>query len=143
MTDIYVVGFDGTPHSQRALDYAVARARKSGAQLHLVNVLEWSAYSFHTPEELAERHGRREQELARANDTLQPVVDKLTADGLNVTSEVRHGHAGELICKIAEEKKAAQIVIGRTGESLLALRLLGGLALTLAQVAPVPVTIVP
>jgi len=143
MSDVYVVGFDGTGHSQRALDYAATRAKRSGAQLHLVHVLEWSPFSFHTPEELAERHKRREEELARAHGVLQPVVDGLTADGLTVTSEVRHGHAGELMCEIAKEKKAAQIVIGRTGESMLAQRLLGGLALTLAQVSPVPVTIVP
>ncbi|HMB76029.1 MAG TPA: universal stress protein [Kiloniellaceae bacterium] len=143
MTDIYVVGFDGTAHASRALDYASARAKKSGAKLHLVYVLEWSPFSFHTPEELAERHGRREEELARAQSVLQPVVDALTAEGVTTTSEVRHGHAGELMCEIAKDKKAAQIVIGRTGESALTQRLLGGLALTLAQASPVPVTIVP
>ena len=47
------------------------------------------------------------------------------------------------LCKIAEEKKAAQIFVGRTGDSALVQRLLGGLALTLLQIAPVPVTVVP
>jgi nucleotide-binding universal stress UspA family protein len=143
MTDTYIVGFDGTAQSRRAADYAAARAKASGGKVHLVLVLEWSPYSFHTPEELAERHGRREQELERANATVQPVVDELNKGGVTATCEVRHGHAADLLCKIASDNSAAQIVIGRTGDSALAQRILGGLAITLAQVAPVPVTIVP
>ncbi len=143
MTDTYIVGFDGTEQSGRAIDFAAGRARNSGAQLHLVHVLEWSPYSFHTPEELAERHGRREKELERAHAMMQPVVDRLNKDGIKTTSEVRHGHAGDIICKIVEEKQAAQIFVGRTGDSALVQRLLGGLALTLLQIAPVPVTVVP
>lgn len=143
MTDIYIVGFDGTDQSSRAVGYAAERAKKSGAELHLVHVLEWSPYSFHTPEELAERHGRREQELKRAQALVQPVVDEISKTGIKTTCEVRHGNAGDLLCKIAADKDAAQIIIGRTGDSALAQRLLGGLAMTLAQVSPVPVTIVP
>ncbi len=143
MTDTYIIGFDGTDQSNRAIEFASGRAKSSGAALHLVHVLEWSPYSFHTPQELAERHGRREQELERANAMIQPVVDRLNKDGLTATCEVRHGHAGDIICKIAEDKKAAQIFVGRTGDSALVQRLLGGLALTLLQIAPVPVTVVP
>ena len=143
MTDTYIVGFDGTAQARRAVDYAAARAKKSGASLHLVHVLEWSPYSFHTPEELAERHGRREQELERASAMVQPAVDELNKAGVTATSQIRHGHAGEVLCTIATEKGATQIIIGRTGDSVLAVRLLGGLAITLAQVSPVPVTIVP
>ena len=143
MTDIFIVGFDGTDQSRRAVDFAADRAKSCGAQLHLVQVLEWSPYSFHTPEELAERHGRREQELERAHAMIEPVVNELNNNEVKTTSEVRHGHAGDLLCGIATDQKATQIFIGRTGDSTFAQRLLGGLAITLAQVAPVPVVIVP
>lgn len=143
MTDIYIVGFDGTAQSRRAGEFAAACAKKSGAALHLLMVLEWSPYSFHTPEELAERHGRREQELERANAEIQPFAKELEGTGVTVTTEVHHGNAGDLLCKGATEKGASQIFIGRTGTSAFAARLLGGLAVTMAQVAPVPLTIVP
>lgn len=143
MSDIYIVGFDGSEHSSRAVEYATSLAKKSGAALHLVQVIEWSPYSFHTPEELAERHGRREQELERALAMVQPVTDALNAGGLTASCEARHGNAGDILCNVASEKNAAQVIIGRTGDSALAQRLLGGLAITLAQVSPVPVTIVP
>lgn len=143
MPETYVVGFDGSSQGRRAVDYAASRAKASGAQLHLVHVIEWSPYSFHTAEELAERHGRREQELDRAKGLTQPVVDELTAAGVAASCEARHGNAAELLCKIATEKNADQLIIGRTGDSVFEQRLLGGLTITLAQVSPVPLTIVP
>lgn len=143
MSDTFVIGFDGTESSQRAVAFGAARAGTSGATLHLVHILEWSPFSFHTPEELAERHKRREEEVERAKSLVEPAVADLESKGFKATSEVRHGNAAQLLCEIAEEKKAAQIIIGRTGESALSTRLLGSLANSLAQAAPVPVTIVP
>jgi nucleotide-binding universal stress UspA family protein len=143
MTDTFIVGFDGSESARRAADFALERAKLAKAKLHLVQVLEWSPYSFHTPEELAERHKRREQELDRANAIVQPVADELNAAGVETTCEARHGNAGELLSEIAEAKGAVQIIIGRSGGTGLANRLLGSLVITLAQAAPVPVTIVP
>ncbi len=143
MSDKYIVGYDGTAQSNRAVAFAAGRAEKTGASVHLVLVIEWSPYSFHTPEELEERHKRREQELDRAKATVQPKVDELEKQGLKASCEVRHGNASDLLCEIAKDGGATQIMIGRTGDSGLAQRLLGGLAINLVQVAPVPVTIVP
>ncbi len=143
MSNIVIVGYDGTASAKRAVQHASAYAKASGGTIHLVHVLEWSPYSFLTPEELNERHKRRGEELARAEAVVQPIVDDLKSKGVNASSEVRYGHAGELLCEIAEDKQARQIVIGRTGSTAIAARLMGSLALTLAQAAPVPVTVVP
>lgn len=143
MPNIYIVGFDGTDASHRAAALASGLAKTSHARVHLVHVLEWSPYSFLTQEELAERHKRREAELKRAAEIVEPVAKELAAEGLQVTSEVRYGHAGELFCEIVEKLAASQIFIGRKGSQTLTERLLGGLAVTLVQVAPVPVTVVP
>ncbi|PHQ69488.1 MAG: universal stress protein [Sneathiella sp.] len=143
MSDILIVGVHNPAHVSRTVDFAVSQAKKSGAELHFVQVIEWSPYSFHTAEELAERHKRRDQEIERALAIVKPIADKVNASGGTATCEVRHGHAGEILCEIAKNKKATQIVIGRTGSSSLTQRLLGGLAITLAQISPVPLTIVP
>ncbi len=143
MSDIYIVGFDGTPQAQRAVDYAGQLAKRADAEVLVVFVLEWSPFSFHTPEELAERHKRREEELERAKAMLAPVLEKLGGKGVKADCFVRHGNTADLMCSIAKEKKATQIIIGRTGDSALTQRLLGGLVVNLAQVSPVPLTIVP
>ena len=62
----YVVACDGSSASGRAVKAAVEQAKLTGASLLLVHVLEWSPYSFLTPEEIEERHKRRSEELKRA-----------------------------------------------------------------------------
>ena len=143
MTKTFIVGFDGTDASERALAFAADAARREQATLHLVHVLEWSPYSFLTAEELAERHKRRQEEVTRAETFIAPVCARLAATGLQVTSDVRYGHSAEIMCEIATELGAAQIVVGRKGSSNLAARLIGSLGMSLVQASPVPVTVVP
>ena len=113
MSDIYIVGFDGTEQSRRAGEFAAETAKKSGAKLHVFMVLEWSPYSFHTPEELAERKGRREEELKRAEADVQPFADKLKKTGVEVSTEVHHGNAGDLLCQSAKDKDAVFAECGK------------------------------
>ena len=144
MTDRFVVAYDGSDAGRRALDHAVAMARGSGAEIVLAHVLEWSPYSFLTAEELAERHKRRNQELERASTAVvAPALKVVTDAGIPVETDIRYGHVAETLVSIAEEAGAVQIVIGRTGQSTMVSRLFGSVAGTLAQIAPVPVTIVP
>lgn len=139
-----VVGFDGSPASQRALDFAITRAKAQGDSIVIAHVLEWSPYSFLTPEELAERHKRRKNELERAEKAiLAPMVARVEEQGVVVTTALKYGHIAETLVKIAKTEDAALIMIGRMGHSGLSSRIFGSVAGTLAQVAPVPVTIVP
>jgi nucleotide-binding universal stress UspA family protein len=144
MSNQYIVAFDGSPAAQRAVDYAVDRSKSSGASILIAHVLEWSPYSFLTQEELAERHVRRTEELARAKSAIvEPVVAALKAKGVSVASDMRYGNVPDTLIAIAQEAGAAQIIIGRTGQSTIVARLFGSVAGTLAQMSPVPVTIVP
>ncbi|MDA7428538.1 universal stress protein [Primorskyibacter aestuariivivens] len=139
-----VVGFDGSESAKRALDFAVAQAKAKGAGIVIAHVLEWSPYSFLTPTELEERHKRRGEELARAETALlKPVVDSLKDSGVEVSTALKYGHIAETLASVTKAESASQIVIGRTGHSSLSSRLFGSVAGSLAQAAPVPVTIVP
>jgi nucleotide-binding universal stress UspA family protein len=110
----------------------------------VAHVLDWSPYSFLTKEEIAERHKRREEELARARTAiLAPLTEALRAAGTEVETEIRYGKVVDTLLEIARDTEASLIVTGRTGEAGLASRLFGSVAGTLAQVSPVPVTIVP
>ena len=46
--EIFVVAYEGADDST-LLNYAIERARKEDATLHIVHVLEWSPYTFLTP----------------------------------------------------------------------------------------------
>jgi nucleotide-binding universal stress UspA family protein len=141
--EIYVVAYEGDDTG--VLDFAIERAKRNGAALHLVHVLEWSPYSFLTPEELAERHKRRKEELSRAETAIMaPAVGKAQSAGIErVTSELRYGSVPELLAKIAEEKQATFLYVGRSGGSSLAARVFGSVPIALTQIATVPVVIVP
>ncbi|SNT68841.1 universal stress protein [Paracoccus seriniphilus] len=139
-----VVGFDGSEASRRALDFAVSRAKLQGDSILIVHILEWSPYSFLTPNEIEERHRRRKEELERAeNAIITPVLKEIEAQGVQVSAVMKYGHIADTICKIAKTEDAALIIIGRMGNSGLSTRIFGSVAGTLAQIAPVPVTIVP
>lgn len=139
MNNTYVVGYDGSEGSKRALDFAQERAKLANANLVVAYVLEWSPYSFLTPDEIEERHTRRQEELQRAEDA---IISPIMAQLENAESVIKYGQIAETLNEIAEEKGAAQIFIGRSGESLSS-RVFGTTAGKLAQVAIVPCTIVP
>lgn len=144
MPDLIVVACDGSEASGRALDFAHARAKQQNASLLVVHVLEWSPYSFLTPEEIAERHGRRKEELARAESAIiAPITAKYAGKGVEITTSVKYGHVVETLVEVAEKAGATEIISGRTGNSGVMSRVFGSVAGTLAQVAPVPCTIVP
>lgn len=144
MSKSIVVGYDGSASAKRALDFAVSRAKDQGAAIVIAHVLEWSPYSFLTPTELEERHKRRQEELNRAETAvIAPILKEVQDSGVTVTTEIKYGHIVETLCKMAVDNDASQVVVGRTGHSALATRLFGSVAGSLAQAAPVPVTIVP
>lgn len=139
-----LVGYDGSDAARRALDFAISRARAEGARILILHVLEWSPYSFLSPSELEERHLRRKEELARAQEAIvAPMLARAAQSGVSADSKVKYGHIAETLCQIAADDLASMIVIGRTGQSSLGARVFGSVAATLAQISPVPVTIVP
>jgi nucleotide-binding universal stress UspA family protein len=144
MTESFLIGVDGSDSSHRAADFALAHARAAGARVVVAHVIEWSPFTFNTPDENAQRHRRREEELQRAHDqVLDPLVSQLRTAGLEVEGVVRHGHVAEVLVAVAKEFGASQIFVGRRGHSRIASLLFGSSAGTLVQIAPVPVTVVP
>jgi nucleotide-binding universal stress UspA family protein len=144
MSDSFLIGVDGSAGSRRAVEFAAAHARAAGARVVAAHVIEWSPFTFNTPEENEQRHRRREEELARAHSqVLDPLVSELRAGGLEAEGVVRHGHAAEVLAGLAQELGVSQVFVGRRGHSTIANLLFGSVAGTLVQVAPVPVTVVP
>jgi nucleotide-binding universal stress UspA family protein len=126
------------------MDFAHARAMQQKADLLVVHVLEWSPYSFLTKEEIEERHGRRKEELARAETAIiAPITAKYAGKGVEITAMVKYGHVVDTLVEVAEKARATEIISGRTGNSGVMTRVFGSVAGTLAQVSPVPCTIVP
>jgi len=144
MNNTFLLAVDGSPGSQNAIDFAAVRAEKGGAKIIVAYVIEWSPYSFNTPEENEMRHKRREEEIEKATSTIvKPVAAALKGKGIEVETVVRHGNPARTIAELAASMEAAQIFIGRTGEAGLKTMIFGSVVANLVQTSTVPVTVVP
>ena len=144
MTAKIVVGLGGGDGESRDVTYAKKKAGLIGeCELIVVYVVEWSPYTFQTPEENAERHKRREQEIETATSrVVSPQVEALRAEGFSARGMVRHGDVADLLESIAKEEKADQIVVSRTSKAGVLKRVFGSSTAHLVMHASVPVTVV-
>ncbi len=144
MTTTLLIGIDGHASGDRALAHAQNLAKLVGAcELIVAYVIEWSPYSFQTPEENAERHKRREEEISAATTRIvEPAVKTLIDAGLNATGVVRHGDVAGALITIAKERNVDQIVVGRSSEGGFTQRIFGSATSNLVMHASVPVTVV-
>ncbi len=144
MTVKLVVGLDGADTGERALTFAKELAGRIGdCELIVSYVIEWSPFSFQTPEENATRHKRREEELATATSrVIEPAVTALKDAGFKAQGVVRHGDVAETLNAITVENEASQIIVGRASEGGFAKRIFGSSTQNLVMHADVPVTVV-
>ncbi len=144
MSDKILVAIDGSDGGRRALHAAVQHASLTNSDLVLTYVIDWTPYSFHTPEELAERHKRRESEIERAHESILASESAVAiSEGIKVETVVRHGKIADTLIEMAKEYGVSQIYIGRLGESRVHAMLFGSVTAALIQTSEVPVTVVP
>ena len=136
-----VVGVDGSKGSIEALRVAIDEARLHNAQVKVVN-------AWHVPAIVYEATWGpapidRRSYAKKAQDVLDKSLDEAGAaeSGVEVTTVVREGQAGDAIC---EEAKGAELpVVGSRGFGDLRGLLLVSVSQHCAHHAPCPVLIVP
>lgn len=144
MTTRLLVGLDGHGSGERALAHAVKQAKLIGdCEIIVAYIVEWSPYSFQTAEENAQRHKRREAEIATAMErVIDPAIESLKDSGIAVRGMVRHGDVADAMVDIAKSENADQIVVGRSSEGGFAKRIFGSSTSNLVMSAPMPVTVI-
>jgi nucleotide-binding universal stress UspA family protein len=144
MSSVLMVGVDCSECGERAIEYAAGQAINSKAKLFIAHVIEWSPFTFSTVEENAERHKRREEEIQRAHsEIIDPIIERLKSEGLDVSGLVRHGHVADTLNRLAKENDVANIILGRNGKSKLKKQVFGSVGSHLVQAAECAVTVVP
>ena len=144
MSSVLMVGVDCSECGERAIEYAIDQAKRSDAKLLVAHIIEWSPFSFSTVEENFQRHKRREEELKRAySEVIDPVVNRLKAEGISAEGLVRHGNVADTLHELAVENGVTNIILGRQGTSRLKAHVFGSVGSHLVQAAECPVTVVP
>lgn len=136
-----VVGVDFSEPSERALDFAIAVAKRTGATIHLT-------HSFHlpapgpTPDVVLFPMDTWTSVRERAAHKLEAMLERLRSDGLTAELHLCPGYAASAIVETAQEVGADLIVVGTRGRSGLAHVLLGSIAERTLRSAPCPVVTV-
>jgi len=132
---------DFSPASSAALQRAAALAKASGADLHIVHVVEALMYRGVVYKEPLTPNSKKEEKAA-AKEALAEAIDGLGDDHVPVSAKVLIGDSRNAITKHAEKIGADLIVIGSHGHGRLHDALLGNVAGHISQVAPCSVLIV-
>jgi nucleotide-binding universal stress UspA family protein len=142
-----VVGTDGSATAAQAVDQAAALAKLTGAHLHVVSacssldpMLAASA-SAAAGMPMVDLGAGYEAEMEATGTLLQQISEKLTADGLDVTSHRRQGSATQALVEVAAAVRADLLVVGSKGMTGVR-RLLGSVPNSVAHAADCSVLVV-
>jgi nucleotide-binding universal stress UspA family protein len=141
-TERIVVGVDGSPGSDAALEWAISEAGSAGAEIIAVHVVEPIIASAAVPTPLAlplgdpgSPHGRTL--LAEA------CHDRLITSGVAHRILAVRGHPATEILRLADDEQADLIVVGNGLNSTMTEIFLGSVAHELTHHARRPLVIVP
>jgi len=136
-----VVGFDGSPASQAALDSAAVIATEKRWPVHVVSVLPpMSSYKF----ELKAHQPQSEIEDLRRQLRDASVCDAIGSDPKRAgwTRQILIGNSAEQIAKVAEKRGADLIILGRSQRRGLDRLITGETTLQVMRCSSVPVMVV-
>jgi nucleotide-binding universal stress UspA family protein len=133
-----LVGYDGSPSSQRAFQTAVALARCGQGRVRVVSVLQVTEGGADACAlMMADSSTQRAQELLAELVAMEPDARAM------VDVEVTHGSPGDVLLSQVQQHGIDHIVIGHTERGTLARWLLGSVSSDVLARAHVPVTVVP
>lgn len=140
-TNRIVVGVDGSPCSLEALGWALGEAKRTGD--HVDVLLVWSdPWSIAGPGSLTAAGKERVAELeAMVRSLVHEAVAEHDAGAVSVSAHLAAGHAAEVL--IEQSADARLLVLGTTGVTGLKRWMLGSVSQRCAQMAKVPLVLVP
>jgi nucleotide-binding universal stress UspA family protein len=108
-----VVGTDGSPTAERAVERAAELAETLGAKVHVVSAYEPNSVKVGGGFE------ERAQWMAAPDSTVDSVLERaigiMRVKGLDVESYARKGNAAEALLDVADECGADLIIVGNKG----------------------------
>ena len=138
-----LVPVDFSACSAKGLAYAKAIAQEFGSRLMLVNSVDLHYYSTNPEYLLYDFPPLLAASEKAARDQMGELVDRCEQDGVAVEHSLESGHAGEQICRRAQDLGAELIITSTHGRTGLKHVLLGSTAEYVVRHAPCPVLVVP
>lgn len=134
MYDRILLPTDGSEASDRAVEQAVGLARETGAELHVLYVVEDIPYAPELMDDEVE-----DQLRAIGEEAIESIRARADAAGVEVVPALREGVPHTSILEYADEAGADVVVMGTHGRSGLDRYLLGSVTERIVRTADVPV----
>ena len=137
-----LVPTDFSAASEAALEYGLTMARRFGASLHLLHVVDdpfAGAATWGSEVYIASVPAMQETLVAEAARKLSGLLARAEGKGIPARSEVRLGRPAEVIREVANKEACDLIVMATHGRTGMAHVLLGSVAEKIVREAPCPV----
>lgn len=128
---------DGSAHSVRAAEKAIALAKLHQAKVDLIYSIDGST----SKSDVLTNNSKYEVERKR-KEKLAPVVELLEKEGINYQMHMIHGEPGPAIVDFANKGNYDCVVVGSRGLNKLQTMVLGSVSHKIAKRVEVPVLIV-
>ena len=134
MYDRILLPTDGSDASDRAVEQAVGLARETGAELHVLFVVEDIPYAPEMMDDTVE-----EELQGIGEEAIAAIEARADGAGVDVVSAIRKGAPHSAILEYADGEGVDAIVMGTHGRSGLDRYLLGSVTERVVRTADVPV----
>jgi len=133
-----VVGFDGSPSSKKALEYAKYLGKKLNASITVISVVRLPEFS-QSMDEVEEIIDNEDKRIGPLHAEIRECCSK---EGIEITTEIIHGHPVEKIIEYAKENKFDLIVLGTRGLGGFKKLMIGSVAQKVVSYSKIPVMVI-
>ena len=141
----YLVAYDGSPHSKAALDWAIALAGQTGAEIEVAKVFEpiirhYTSSDYNISTQIVEQLA----EMEKADHQMMEDINTFKADSCSVKirTKILKGQVAAALLDYASQNGVSLVIAGTKGHHLLEKLLVGSVTSSLVALSKVPVMIV-
>jgi len=132
-----LVGYDGSPQSEKAVDVALSLAECIDS-----TVLIFAVARPPEPPTSVELEAVLDDAREHYEQGFRRILEKARMHDLDVKTDMAVGHPGEQIIHRAETEKIDLIIVGRRGRSMISRMMLGSVSERVLRYAHCPVMVV-
>lgn len=147
MYEKILVPTDGSETAETAVEHAVEMAKRYGATLHALYIVDIDAVNFSLGTEQVDRlkagrYDEMDEVREKAESATGRVAERADEEGIEVIEEVRPGKPHDAIVKYAENNDIDVIVMGSHGRGGVRRALLGSVTERTLRSTHIPVLVV-
>lgn len=140
-----LIATDGSKFSNKAADYGIGLAKKLGAEvlaLYVINLKHFELYALEHHDDITGYEDENVKLLQESRDALGYIASRAAESGLTIATRAARGYPADEIMKIAKGESFDMIVVGNLGKSGIERALMGSVSEAVVRHAPCPVLVV-